>query len=204
MLIDMHAHVVPHDFPSSGDRASAQRWPSMDHFEAGQAKVMIAGENFRTVHSGNWDIERRLRDMEASGVDAEAISPMPELLSYWFTPEDGLAMCRHLNDFIADLCSKAPGRLYGLGTVPLQEPDLAARELGQIKSLGLHGIEIGSNVLGHSLGEERFSGFFQEAQDLGVPVFVHALHPTFMDRLPERLDNAIGFPTETGLTIASL
>ncbi len=204
MLIDMHAHVIPHDFPPPGSRASAARWPVMDHVEASRANVTINGANFRTVHSGNWDVERRLRDMEASGVDAEAISPMPELLSYWFTPEDGLDFCRYTNEFIAGMCQAAPGRFFGLGAVPLQDPDLAAKELSHVLGMGLTGVELGTNILGKSLGDASFVGFFQEAERLGVPIFVHALHPTVANRISEPLMNPIGFPTDTGLTIASL
>lgn len=204
MLIDMHAHVVPERFPPAAGRASAERWPSLDHVEPGLANVIIAGRNFRTIHDGNWNPERRLRDMESDGVDAEAISPMPELLSYWFTPEDGLAMCRYLNEFIRGLCEAAPGRFYGLGAVPLQDPDLAAKELAKVQQMGLAGVEVGSNVLGRNLGDERFLGFFQEAERLGLAVFVHALHPTVADRVSPAQMNAIGFPTDTGLTIASL
>jgi aminocarboxymuconate-semialdehyde decarboxylase len=204
MLIDMHAHVIPEHFPAAAGRSSANRWPSMDHFQSGLARVTIAGENFRTVHSGNWDVERRLRDMEAHGVDAEVISPMPELLSYWFTPEDGLEFCRHTNEFIARMCQAAPGRFFGLGAVPLQDPGLAAKELSNVIALGLTGIELGSNILGRSLGDESFVGFFQEVERLGVPVFVHALHPTIATRIPAVQMNPIGFPTDTGLTIASI
>src|SRR5690606_11162332 len=154
-------------------------------------------ENFRTVHSGNWDIERRLRDMEEPGVDAQAISPMPELLSYWFTPQDGLDFCRYVNEFIARMCEAEPRRFFGLGAVPLQDPDLAAKELAEVKGMGLAGVEIGSNILGKSLGDERFWGFFQEAQRLDVPIFVHALHPTVGDRISAAQMNPIGFPTDT-------
>jgi len=204
MLIDMHAHVIPESFPPAAGRASARRWPTMEHFEPGRANVIIAGENFRTVHSGNWDAERRLRDMETSGVDAEVISPLPELLSYWFTIEDGLDFCRFLNEWIARFLEAAPGKFYGLGAAPLQDPDLAAKELASVKSMGLVGVEVGSNVLGKSLGEERFLGFFHEAARLGVAVFVHALHPTVAGRIAPALLNPIGFPTDTALTIASL
>ena len=196
----MHAHVVPDKFP---DAAGRPDWPSMDHFEPVRAKVMINGENYRTVHSGCWDAQRRVTDMTAQGADAEAISPMPELLSYWFKPQDGLDMCRYLNEFIAGLAAAAPGRFYGLGAVPLQDPDLAAKELSSIKAGGLHGIEIGSNINGKSLGAPEFADFFQEADRLGVPIFVHALKPTFMDRLVPALANPIGFPTDTALTIGS-
>jgi aminocarboxymuconate-semialdehyde decarboxylase len=204
MLIDMHAHVIPENFPEAGSRSSADRWPHMDHFEPGQARVMIAGANFRTVHSGNWDVDRRLHDMQSHGVDAQAISPMPELLSYWFTPDDSLEFCRYTNEFIAAMCEAAPGRFFGLGAVPLQDPDLAAKELSSVMTMGLAGIELGSNILGKSLGDERFWGFFQEAERLKVPVFVHALHPTVVGRISGAQMNAIGFPTDTGLTIASI
>jgi aminocarboxymuconate-semialdehyde decarboxylase len=203
MLVDMHAHVIPEQFPPAASRASANSWPSMDHFEAGRARVMINGENYRTVHNGSWDGERRIADMLAMGVDAEAISPMPELLSYWYTPQHGLDMCRYLNEFILGLVSAAPGRFYGLGIVPLQDPDLAAKELASVRAMGLQGIEIGSNVNGRSLGEPEFAGFFQEADRLGVPIFVHALRPTVIDRIGTALANPIGFPTDTGLTIGS-
>jgi aminocarboxymuconate-semialdehyde decarboxylase len=204
VIIDMHAHIIPENFPDAAGRASAGRWPFMDHYESGMARVMIAGENFRTVHSGNWDVERRLQDMDAHGADAEAISPMPELMSYWFTPQDGLDFCRFTNEYIVKMCDQAPKRLFGLGIIPMQDPELAAKELESIKRQGLLGVEIGSNVLGKSLGEERFLGFFQEAERLGLSVFVHALHPTMMDRLLPSHSNPIGFPTDTALSIASV
>src|SRR6266704_1013256 len=136
MIVDMHAHIIPENFPPAGARASAWTWPSMDHFEPGRARVMIAGENYRTVHDGNWNVERRRRDMKAHGVDVEVISPMPELCAYWFTPGDALDFCRYTNDVVVRMCEAAPGRFVGLGIVPLQDPDLAARELAPFNTIG--------------------------------------------------------------------
>lgn len=206
MIIDLHAHIVPERFPPAGNRASSGRWPSLDHFEPGKARVMIAGKNFRTVTDQNWSAARRLEDMAAEGVDAQALSPMPELLSYWLTAEDSLDLGRHVNETIAKLVQASPAHFYGLGMVPFQAPDLAAKELVEIKKMGLHGVEVGSNVLGKSLGDERFLTFFQEAEAQDIPVFVHALHPTMTDRIPgeQQLVAAVAFPTDTGLTIASL
>lgn len=200
----MHTHVVPEDFPSASGRGD--RWPSMDHLTASRANVMIAGKNFRTVTEQCWNPRRRIADMGAEGAHVQVLSPMPELLSYWFTPADGLDMCRYLNDFIGRLVESSPLHFQGLGVVPLQDPECAAKELTRLKEAGLLGIELGSNVLGKSLGEERFIPFFQEVERLSLAVFVHALHPTFTDRFvgPAWLDNSIGFPTDTGLTIASL
>src|SRR5262249_60390598 len=154
---------------------------------------------------GNGNVERRRRDMRAHGADVEVISPMPELCAYWFTPADALDFCRYTNDVIVRMCAAAPGRFIGLGIVPLQEPDTAAKELTHIKSLGCPGVELGSNVEGKSLGMPEFQGFFQQAERLGVAIFVHALRPTMMERFPTKaLFTPVGYPTDTSLTIASM
>jgi aminocarboxymuconate-semialdehyde decarboxylase len=177
----------------------------MEHFDPGFARVMIGGSNFRTVHSGSWDVTRRLHEMEEHGVAAQVLSPMPELLSYWFTAEDALEFSLHVNDVIAWMCDSAPGRLFGLGMVPLQDPVRAAKALAHIQALGLRGVELGSNVNGRYLGAPEFLPFFQEVERLGLSVFVHALHPTVKEHLPNAsLLNPIGFPIDTCLSIVSL
>src|SRR2546427_11874142 len=97
MIIDMHAHIIPEQFPPAGTRASAWSWPSMDHFEPGRARVMIGGENYRTVHDGNLNVERRLRDMKAQGADVEGILPMPEPVAEWILSRDALDFCPYNN-----------------------------------------------------------------------------------------------------------
>ncbi|MEZ5234055.1 MAG: amidohydrolase family protein [Acidimicrobiales bacterium] len=205
MLIDLHAHVVPRHFPAAGDRPDAHLWPCNEHLDGDRAQVMIDGRNFRTITSANWDVERRLHDMAAHGADAQILSPMPELLSYWFEPSSGRDLNRFVNEQIAAMCEAAPGRFFGLGAVPLQDPTLAAAELARVKALGLRGIEVGSNVNGAYLGEDRFREFFAEVARLELCVFVHSLKPTMAGVLPApSMVNPILFPTETCLTIASL
>ncbi len=202
-VIDMHSHVNPEHFPEANGRGGG-RWPSMDHFEPGRAKVMIEGKNYRTIGDTNWDVDRRLEAMADQGVQAEAISVMPELLSYWFSPSDGLDMSRHMNETIMGMCHARPQNFYPLGMVPLQDPALAAKELSNIKAMGMLGIEIGSNINGRSIGMPEFVEFFQECEAQDLAVFVHALQPTFADRLGDpSIINSIGFPTETGMTIGS-
>ncbi len=56
-------------------------------------------------------------------VARQALSPMPELLSYWLPLEDGKALIRYLNEQIAEMVALAPQRFVGLGAVPLQDVD---------------------------------------------------------------------------------
>lgn len=205
MIVDLHTHIVPEHFPEANSRGG-ERWPSMAHNQPGRADVMIAGKNFRTVRDVCWQPSVRASEAKKEGADAQVISPMPELLAYWFSPQDGLDMARYVNDQIAKMCQAEPKTFYGLGMVPLQDPNLAAKELAPMKTAGLLGVELGSNILGHSLGEEQFLPFFQEAEKQDMAIFVHALHPTFTDRFlaNERTVNAIGFATEGGLNVGSM
>ena len=208
MIIDVHTHIVPEHFPPVASRLAGKHWPCMDHVEPGSANVMIAGRNFRTVLDRCWHVPRRLREMAepSYAVDRQVLSPMPELLAYGLEPQDGVDLARHLNETLMRMVEQAPERFYALGSVPLQDIDLATAELQRVKALGLNGVELLSNVNGKSLGEAEFLPFFQAAEALDLAIFVHAQHPTFMDRVvgPPFLQNAVGFPIEGALAIASI
>ncbi len=205
-LIDVHAHVVPQRFPDGPASGAEPRWPCTHCTGATTATVMIGGKPFRELDHRSWDVARRCADMDEAGVARQALSPMPELLSYWFEPAVGLEMCRWVNDTIAGMVASAPQRFSGLGMVPLQDPALAAKQLAKLAADGFAGIEVGSNVNGALLGEERFEEVFAAAAELDMAVFVHALHPIGAERLaamPELVPFA-AFPLDTALTAMSL
>ena len=206
--IDIHTHIVPRDFPAYAGRHANARWPSMaPAHDCRHCNVMIAGKVFRTVTDECWSIERRLEAMQASRIERQVLSPMPELLSYWMEPEDAAAMGRHVNDTIAGMVNDGAGRFDGLCMVPLQDPGRAARELERaMKSGQFKGVEIGTNVNGVSIADPRFEPFFAAAEGLGAAVFVHALHPAGTERLvgPPSMPALVAFPCETAMTIASL
>jgi aminocarboxymuconate-semialdehyde decarboxylase len=205
--VDIHTHIVPHSFPAYAGRHANVRWPSMaPGHDCHHCNVMIAGKVFRTVTDECWSLSRRLEAMEKSRVARQVLSPMPELLSYWMEAEDAEAMGRHVNDTIAEMVADGAGRFAGLGMVPLQDPERAAREVERLMKAGFRGVEIGTNVNGVSIGDARFKPFFQAAEELGAAVFVHALHPAGTDRLvgPPAMPALVAFPCETAVTIASL
>lgn len=169
--------------------------------------VMIDGKNYRTVSDKCWTTSRRLDDFQDMGLRLQAISPMPELLSYWLSPADGSHLVRFLNEQIATMVHESSGRLVGLGAVPLQDLSLAIKELHHIKhGLGLHGVEVGSNINGTVIGDPKLDPFFEACAALDMPVFVHALRPAGMDRLvgPAPLQQVLAYPTDVGLAAASV
>ncbi|GAA0899220.1 amidohydrolase family protein [Pseudonocardia zijingensis] len=179
MLVDAHAHLLPRDYPADAPEC----FPRMEAIDGDTARLLLFGATRFRARDAFFDAERRIEEQDRSGVDAEVLSPMPPLLRYDLPAAEGLSLARHVNEFTAELCAAAPDRLVGLGMVPMQDPDAAAAELKAVADQGLRGVEIASNVLGASIGDERFLPFYTEAQRLDLAIFVHAM-PGATDRLP--------------------
>jgi aminocarboxymuconate-semialdehyde decarboxylase len=144
--------------------------------------------------------------MSADDVDVQVVSPMPELLSHWFPAADADALCRYINEGIAELCNANPGHFIGIGMAPMQDASLAIKRLDEIKSLGLRGIEIGSHINGVPLGDARLRDIYAAAEQADLMVMVHPLHPLGLDRMGGRPELAAvaAFPLETAYAAVSL
>jgi aminocarboxymuconate-semialdehyde decarboxylase len=204
--IDVHNHIVPESFPRYAGRHADVPWPSMADAHACHKHVMISGKVYRTVSDGSWSVPRRIEQMGEMRITRQALSPMPELLSYWLPLDDAKLLIRYLNDQIAAMIAQAPDRFIGLGAVPLQDVDAALRELEYcLKTLKFAGVEIASHVNGVSIGDARFEPFFAEAEKRGAAIFVHPLRPAGQDRIVGAfIEQAVCFPGDIGLACASL
>lgn len=205
--VDAHAHVIPENFPAYMGSAVPPDWPSMAAAQPCHRSVMIAGKNYRTVSDKCWDVSKRLADFAAMRLDVQAVSPMPELLSYWMPGPAAGQLLRYINDEIARMVDESGGRLVGLGAVPLLDMDLALAELQRLMGMpGFAGVEIGSNINGRPVGAPEFDPFFEACESLGAAVFVHALRPAGMERLigPPPLQQVLGYPGDVGLAAASV
>lgn len=202
--IDTHTHFVPGHIPAESGRNPL--WPSIERKGADGAAVMVGGKVFRVIDSRSWDANRRIADMAADDVDVQVVSPMPELLSHWFPSGDADALCRHINEGIAELCAEHPRHFAGIGMVPMQDTPLAVKRLEEIKSLGLRGFEIGSHINGIPLGDPRLHDVYAAAEQAGLMVMVHPLHPLGLDRMGGRPELAAvaAFPLETAFAAVSL
>lgn len=150
----------------------------------------------------------RLRDMDRMGIDVQVLSPAPIQYFYFTEPELGAQISRDINQSIALVVEQRPDRFVGMGTIPLQNVDLAIRELDHaVQVLGLRGVEIctqvnGKNLTDPSLGLERL---FARAQELGIVIFLHPMGFSQGERFVEHyLNNVMGNPLETSLALAHL
>lgn len=153
-------------------------------------------------------VEERLKDMDRMGIDIQAVCPAPYHFFYFTEPAYGAELAREVNEGIAKLAADHPDRFVGLGSVPLQNADLAVRELEYcVKKLGMRGVEICTNVNGKNLTDPslKLEKFFARCEELGVVIFMHPLGYTQGDRLTNHyFNNVIGNPLESTVAVSHL
>jgi aminocarboxymuconate-semialdehyde decarboxylase len=134
------------------------------------------------------------------------LSTVPVMFSYWAAPEHGYDWSRFLNDHLAGVVQSHPRRFIGLGTIPLQAPELAVRELIRcVRDLGLAGVQIGTHVGPWNLDHPALFPVFEAAERLGAAVFVHPWDMLAPERMTKYwLRWLVGMPAETALAMCSV
>ena len=214
MKIDLHTHILPHDWPDLDAKYGYTGFVRLDHYRPCCARMMIGDRFFREIGDNAWDPRRRLEECDRAGVSVQVLSTVPVMFSYWAKPADGLDLSRRLNDHIAEVVRAHPVRFAGLGTIPLQDPELAARELERcMRELGLRGVEIGTHVDANphvpnelrNLDDRSLDPVWQAAEEWGAAIFVHPWDMVGKERMPKYwLPWLVGMPAETSLAICSM
>jgi aminocarboxymuconate-semialdehyde decarboxylase len=200
--IDSHTHILTQE----AMRLLGKESPKVAPVLKGDT-LEIDGKAVQHPHPREiWEVDLRLRDMDANAVDVQVLSPT--VFTFFYGQEASLALaCSMLqNEDIAAVTRQHPGRFLGLGTVPLQAPQLAADELRRsMTKLGLRGAMIGSNVNGSNLDDPALEPFWAAAEALGAFIFIHPHAGVGAERMTSYyLKNLIGLPLETTLAAASL
>src|SRR5213083_2510863 len=182
--IDVHAHcVIPEAYALLGLKVDDHRGPGID--EVGP---------------------RRIREMDAQGIDMEALSINPR----WYRTERDVVtqVIKIQNQRLAEFCGKYPDRFVAFASVALQFPDLAVQQLVEgVKKLGLRGAAVGASVAGEEFSDPKFHPFWAKAEELGVLIFIH---PQSTPDLARRfkgngwLENTIGNPLDTTIALSHL
>ena len=205
-VIDAHGHLlVPeaNDLARGHPREAADAAAELASFS--QASVAVNQAQVRQVWPQLTEVERRVADLDAIGVDVQLVGPMP-VHRYWAGPALAARLTTVINEAVAAHCAAGAGRLYGLGTLPLQHPALAVRELERVVSgLGLKGVSVSTNVDGRELADPSFDPVWAAAAALGAVVFIHPWGCSLGTRLDVQfLGSTFGQPAETALALSHL
>ncbi|PKL79300.1 MAG: 2-amino-3-carboxymuconate-6-semialdehyde decarboxylase [Candidatus Melainabacteria bacterium HGW-Melainabacteria-1] len=206
MKIDIHTHILPPDLPDYDEKFGYKGFLKLHHHSPGKAMMVKEGKMFREIEANCWDPAVRLLECDSHGVDVQVLSTIPVLFNYWAVPEDCLEVCRTLNDHIAETVRLHPKRFIGLGTLPLQDAELAIGELERcVNELGLAGIEIGTHINEWNLDDPNLFPVLEAAQDLGAAVFVHPWDMRGAATIQKYwLPWLVAMPFETAIAISSL
>ncbi|MBL8007299.1 MAG: amidohydrolase [Ignavibacteria bacterium] len=206
MKIDIHTHILPENWPDLKEKYGYGGFVRLDHYKPCCAKMMIDGKLFREIQSNCWDSAVRINNCNHSGVSIQVLSTVPVMFSYWAKPDDTYDLSQFLNDHITSVVKEYPDRFLGFGTLPMQSPDLAVKEMVRcITDLGLSGIEIGSHVNDWNLDNENLFPVYEAAEDLGAAIFVHPWDMMGKEKMPKYwLPWLVGMPAETSLAICSM
>lgn len=204
--IDVHTHVLTEETVLLLNREVPKVPISITPIDHASAVLDVAGTAYRPFPRGGFDIEARLRDMDAAEIDVQVLSATPQTYLYNQDVSVTATTAAIQNDQIAKLVRAHPQRFWGIATLPMQSPEKAAAELTRaMRTLGLRGAMIGSNVQGKNLDDPSFEPLWAAANELSAFIHLHPVHVAGAERLKGYyLTNLIGNPLDTTIAAACL
>jgi aminocarboxymuconate-semialdehyde decarboxylase len=204
--IDVHAHILTEETIRLLQSEAPKVAPKLSDIDDQFGTLDVAGSVYRHFPRGGWDLERRLQDMAASKVDVQVLSVCPQTFVYAQPPALAAAFARIQNEQLAKLVKARPDRFLAIATLPMQAPKLAADELRHaVRTLGLRGAQIGSNVAGKNLDDPALEPVWATAAELDAFILLHPINVAGVDRLSSYyLNNLIGNPLDTTIAAACL
>jgi aminocarboxymuconate-semialdehyde decarboxylase len=202
-VVDFHTHYIP----ATVTKFEADGCTRLEIETPTCGQMYEKGKHYRTIDERCWDAQRRVNDMDERGIARQVISPIPVTNSYASTPDNGLAFARLHNDGIAEVVRARPDRFSGLGAIPLQDPDVACRELAHVRNdLGLLGVEIGTEAAGRELDDPALLAFWEQCNALRAVIFIHPESAPGFERHRNypQFGAAVSYPSETGMVAAKL
>lgn len=205
LKIDMHTHILPESLPNFAKKFGYGDFIHLIRNQDGSANMMKGDKFFRRIGANCWDPELRIREYADFDTQVQVVCTIPVMFSYWAKAEDTKALAEFLNDDLAALSERYPQNYLGLGTLPMQDAELAIAELERCKKIGLLGVQMGSNINDKNLSEPEFFPIFEAAQELDMAIMVHPWNMMGMKQMEKYwLPWLVGMPAETARAACSL
>jgi aminocarboxymuconate-semialdehyde decarboxylase len=206
--IDIHTHILPKNWPNWNEKFGYDGWLTIEHDDDGTARMMNSnGKIFRIVEENCWSPTKRIIEMNEKGVAVQVVCTVPGTgFNYHVPAADAVEVAQYLNDHLHGIIQEFPTRFIGLGTLPMQDTNLAIQELRRcINELHFHGIQIGSHINGKNLESPDLEAFWTEVESLNCAVFIHPWYMGTEERLTKHwFQWTLGMPHETAIAMSSL
>ena len=127
---------------------------------------------------------RRLRLMDEHGIEMMILSLNAPAVQAIPDPKNADELARRANDYLAEQVRKRPDRFQALAALPMQDPDLATRELQRcVKELGFKGALVNGfsqvndpdTIVYYDM--KQFWPFWGVLESLDVPFYLHPRNP---------------------------
>ena len=193
MRIDIHAHYFPLEYL---DR--------LDRYGGSQQSIFIRKSGMASTTAG--DLEAHFRTMDLANVDMQVLSASSQL-PYFADASHSVDAARLANDVFAGLVRECPKRLAAFACAPLPHVKASIDEIRRaLDDLGMVGVTAGTTVLGKSVADTSFDGFFAELNLRKAVLFLHPTGGSAGSSLIEssKLTWPIGAPLEDTICLLQL
>ena len=207
-VTDIHAHAIVPDALRRMEAAHPDHGPAL--FEDGGSRYLRypGRAPLGPLPDPIFEPERRLTDMDRTGVEIQVIAIPPPNFHYHVPAEVGVTFARIQNEELVALSDDRPDRFHVFGTLPIQDIEASLTEIEWLAGVRrVRGVQIGSNVAGVDLDDPRLEPVWNAMERAGLPVWIHADQRAIAgaDRLNVYyLQNLVGIPMESTIAIAKL
>lgn len=127
---------------------------------------------------------KRLREMDANGLEMMILSLNAPAVQAIPDRRKADEIARRSNDFLAEQVARRPDRFQAFAALPMQDPDLATRELQRcVRDLGFKGalvngfsqIDTPDTAVYYDL--KQYWDFWGECEKLDAPFYLHPRNP---------------------------
>lgn len=176
----------------------------------GDSQGFVGEDTWRELRLRLLDVqEKRTRQMDENGIEIMILSLNSPAVQAVTSPAAAAEVAKRANDVLAEEIARKPERFRGFAALPMQDPDLASRELERcVKDLGFKGalvngysqINDADNAVYYDL--QPYWSFWDTVQRLDVPFYLHPREPSqrkAYEGHPWLIGPAFGFGAETAL-----
>jgi 2,3-dihydroxybenzoate decarboxylase len=161
-------------------------------------------EAFRRTLDALEDVDGHLEIMDRYGIAVSVLSLASDGIQGIDDPATAVRRAAQANDALAARIAMHPDRFAGFAAIALQDPAEAVRETERaVRELGFKGVLVNgySNACPY-YDDERYWGFWEALEALGVPFYLHPRNPLESQReiyrgRPELLGPTWAFGVET-------